>query len=242
MLDVIQSLLVLQDRDRKLGQFEAELASIAPKRQAVVSAADSSRAAAEEARQRMLHLESDRKKLELEVIARQQQIERYSLQQFQTKKNEEYKALSHEIDTCKAAIGQLEDQQLVLMEQGEQAHRDAAEAARAAQERKQETERQVAVLDEREANLRKNHDELASSRAQLAGAVDPGLLERYERLRRTKGDRVLVNIEHSACGGCHMKLPAQVVLTCRAAQEIAQCPNCGRILFFTSGMDLAVAD
>ena len=47
-------------------------------------------------------VETERKKLELEVDSKKQQIERYSLQQFQTKKNEEYRALAHEIETCRA--------------------------------------------------------------------------------------------------------------------------------------------
>ncbi|HTG45894.1 MAG TPA: C4-type zinc ribbon domain-containing protein [Verrucomicrobiae bacterium] len=38
-----------------------------------------------------------------------------------------------------------------------------------------------------------------------------------------------------------MKLPMQIVLSCQAQQEIVTCPNCGRILYFTRQMELAVA-
>ena len=242
MLEVIEKLIILQDRDRQIAQLEAELAALRPKRDGLLTAADSARQAAEAARQQTLHLEAERKKLELEVIARQEQISRYSLQQFQTKKNEEYRALSHEIDNCKAAIARLEDQQLEIMEKSESAHRATAAASKVFDEKKREANEQVVVLDGREANLRKRFEELSGGRQQLAAAVQGEMLDRYERLRRTKGDRVVVSVEHSACGGCHMKLPAQVVLTCRAAQEVAQCPNCNRILYFIAGMDLAVAE
>ncbi len=44
-----------------------------------------------------LQIESARKELELEVEAKKQMIARYANQQFQTRKNEEYRALAHEI-------------------------------------------------------------------------------------------------------------------------------------------------
>ncbi|MEI7535423.1 MAG: C4-type zinc ribbon domain-containing protein, partial [Verrucomicrobiae bacterium] len=65
---------------------------------------------------------------------------------------------------------------------------------------------------------------------------------RYERLFKSKGENVVVSVEHSACGGCHMKLPTQIVTNCRAQGEIVTCPNCGRILYFTRDMSLTAAD
>jgi len=32
------------------------------------------------------------------------------------------------------------------------------------------------------------------------------------------------------------------VVSCRASQEIITCPNCGRILYYTPDMDMAVVD
>jgi len=39
-----------------------------------------------------------------------------------------------------------------------------------------------------------------------------------------------------------MLLSRSVVVTCQAEQEIVTCPNCGRILYYTSDMDLATAE
>ena len=39
-----------------------------------------------------------------------------------------------------------------------------------------------------------------------------------------------------------MKLPAQILVTCQQEQEIVTCTNCGRILYYTPDMSLAVAD
>ncbi len=47
--------------------------------------------------------------------------------------------------------------------------------------------------------------------------MDESTRNRYERLFKSKGENVVVGVEHSACGGCHMKLPAQIVTSCRGA-------------------------
>jgi predicted nucleic acid-binding Zn-ribbon protein len=39
-----------------------------------------------------------------------------------------------------------------------------------------------------------------------------------------------------------MRLPAQILVSCQAEQEIVTCPNCGRLLYYTRDMSLAVAD
>ena len=78
--------------------------------------------------------------------------------------------------------------------------------------------------------------ELESGRDILAAAVKESVLLKYERLRRNKGGSAIVGVEHSACGGCHMRLPPQIVLACQGQHEIVTCPNCGRIVYFTHDM------
>src|SRR5205814_3551993 len=116
---------------------------------------------------RVKQIESDRKKLELDVDAKKQQIERYSLQQFQTKKNEEYRAMNHEIDTCKAGIVKLEDEQLELMEQAETAQKIVFSASQAAAEAKKALESRLGDLAAREQNLQKELSGLQADRGAL---------------------------------------------------------------------------
>jgi predicted nucleic acid-binding Zn-ribbon protein len=180
--------------------------------------------------------------LELEVEAKKQQIEKYSIQQFQTKKNEEYRALAHEISMARTAIVRLEDQELELMEQLDSAHKDAAGALQSSDEAHREVERQVQEIDSRETHLKAELARLEAERAALAGEADLEVLNRYERLRRTKGERVVVGIAHGVCGGCHMKLPAQILISCKTSLELVPCSNCGRILYYTPDMSLVPAD
>jgi predicted nucleic acid-binding Zn-ribbon protein len=242
MHQVIEKLLILQDRDRKIMLIREQLARMGPERETMRTQAGAAQGALEEAKTRAKQIESERKQREVEVEAKKQQIGRYSLQQFQTKKNEEYRALAHEIETCQAEISKLEDQQLELMEQAEATQRQVAAASREAEELGKTAETHLKDLASREQNLKAELAELESSREQISGAVGEAALKRYERLLKMKGGSVVVGIEHGVCGGCHMKFPVQVMVLCQAEKELVCCPNCNRILYYTSDMDLAVMD
>lgn len=242
MLDVIEKLLVLQDRDRKLLRVRDELAHVAPERHELTARALSTQSALDAAKLRVKQIESERKKLELDVEAKQLQIQKYAGQQLLTKKNEEYRALAHEIEMAKEAIVKIEDQEIVFMEQAEAAQKQVAEANVAASAAKKLVDGKLGELATREATLTKEQAELDSNREELASVVDDLTRSRYERLLKQKGQNVVVGISHSSCGGCHMKLQRQVVVSCQAEQEIVTCPNCGRILYFTRDMDLAVTE
>ena len=242
MLEAIEKLLILQDRDRKIARVNNELARIEPERQQLKARAANTQSSLDAAKLRGKQIESQRKDLELEVEAQKQKIAKYSIQQFETKKNDEFKAIGHEIEGCKANITKIEDKELELMEQAEAAQKEVVAAAQAANEAKKHVDGQIAELGAREENFKKELAELTVNREELASAVDEDARSRYERLLKNKGENVVVGIQHGVCGGCHMKFPQQIVLSCRREEEIVTCPNCGRILYYTRDMDLAVAD
>jgi predicted nucleic acid-binding Zn-ribbon protein len=242
MQQIIEKLLILQDRDRRIMRTREQLARVQPEREAFQDRAASTQAGLESVKTKAKQVESERKKLELEVESKKQQIERYALQQFQTKKNEEYRALAHEIDTCKASISELEDGQLELMEKADRLQKEASAATREAEDTRKMSEGQLRELAAREQSLREELTALESNRNQLTADIDERALRHYERLLRHKGDNVVVGIEHGVCGGCHMRFPVQLLVSCQAAKELVTCPNCGRILYYTRDMDLAAVD
>jgi len=242
MLEAIEKLLILQDRDRKIRRVQAELANIEPERKTLRVKQATAQAELDKGKNRVKQIESERKRLELDVEAKKTQIEKYANQQLQTRKNEEYRALAHEIETCKADITRIEDQEIVLMEQAEAAQKEVTRLTREADEAKKRADGQVGQLGDRETNLQQELTSLQSNREELSAAVDESVRARYERLVKNKGENVLVGVNHGVCGGCHMKLPAQVLVACQAHQELVTCTNCGRILYHTRDMELAAAE
>lgn len=241
MLEVIEKLLVLQDRDRNLIRTEAELDTIDPEKQMALRKCDATVKALEEAKQKAKEIESKRKDLELEVQSNSEKIDKYSNQQLQTKKNEEYQALTREIEGCKEKISDLETGILELMDEAEAAGAAIKKAQAEAEEVQRMVNSQVADLDERKENLNQRLDELDNERDRLAGEIEDRALRQYERVLKLRGENVVMGIEHSACGGCHVKLPAQVIVSCKGEQELVSCPHCSRLLYYTRGMAMEAA-
>jgi predicted nucleic acid-binding Zn-ribbon protein len=242
MFEMIEKLLILQDRDRQIHRVKTELDHIEPERQVLKTKANGAQKALDDAKLKVKELESRRKDLDLEVQAKKTLIEKYANQQLQTRKNEEYRALAHEIEGCKAAIFNTENQEIDLMEQGEAAQKEVVRATGLSADARKLMDGQLTQLASREENLKKELAQLTANREELAAAVDDSARARYERLVKSKGGNVVVGVQHGVCGGCHMKLPTQLIVTCQAQNELVSCINCGRILYYTRDMDLAVVD
>ncbi len=242
MLADLEKLLILQDRDRRLIRMRAEAADVDPQRRLASAHLAGADQEAEAAKLAFQKLESERKRLELEVEAKKELIAKYAAQQWQTRKNEEYKALGHEIETCKRAIRDLEDLQIGVMEQIEAAEKRTAAALEAQKKAREDVRKQLEHCDAAEVRLRKQLADAEAARAEAAAAVGPLVLPRYERILKNRGDKVVVGVERGVCGGCHMKLARQDVLNTQNNLEIVNCPNCGRILYFTPDMDVRPQD
>ena len=232
----------MQDRNRKILRVSQELDHISPERNTLQAKAVGTQSQLEAAKLRVKQIESERKRLDLEIEAKKSQIEKYANQQLQTRKNEEYRALAHEIEMAKDAIFKIEDQEIALMEQTEVAQKEVVRASAEAAAAKKQLETQLGLLNQREESLKKELAELQLGRVAIADAVEEGARNRYERLLKSKGENVVVGVEHSVCGGCHMKLPAQIIASCRGQAELVACPNCGRILYYTPDMLLTGGD
>ncbi|MCX8015025.1 MAG: C4-type zinc ribbon domain-containing protein [candidate division WOR-3 bacterium] len=67
-------------------------------------------------------------------------------------------------------------------------------------------------------------------RANIAKKIDPVHLEKYERIMKRYGGRVVVQVINGFCGGCYIKLPSEIASKCKL--EVTNCPNCGRFLYY----------
>lgn len=230
MLEAIEKLLALQDRDQKLRNLQIELQSVPTEIASKQKLIGDSAAKLELSRTRAKAIEVEKKSLQIDAAAKRDQIARYKNQQLQTRKNEEFSALSHEIANAEKAISAIEDKELILMEEADSLAPaiEAAEKIHAAE--KTRLEGLIATLREKEGNLKKRIEEAKANRPDSLAGLDEELLESYERLFETKNARAVVAVEHDVCTGCHMKITAQTSLALRSEKSIVSCPQCGRLL------------
>jgi uncharacterized protein len=231
MLAALEQLLVLQDRDRKIRTLRNELKMMPSERKDLEAKSAATSASLEALKQKAREIEVQRKKLEVDAQAQRDKIAKYRTQQFQTRKNEEFQALSHEIKRAEAEIQTIEDQELDLMEQTEKMKVEIAATEKSAAQTKAQINSQLTDLDAKVKAIEADLHRIESDRAGLAAQVDEDLLNRYERLFASKGDAALVPLEHEVCMGCHMKITTQTAVRVKGNKEIMSCEQCGRILY-----------
>jgi len=227
----LEQLLVLQDRQQRIKQIETEIGTVPLQRKSLEAQLAASVAAVEVLKQKARHLEMDRKKLELDVGTRAETISRLKTQQYQTRKNDEFQAIGHEIERYENEIRKIEDEELELMVQADKIKADLGEEEQTAAAVSESVAGQTNDLEAKSTTLQSRLEELIEERAEIAGKIEEDLLSRFERLFKSKGDAVLVALEHEVCTGCHMKVTAQTAHRVKAGREIVSCENCGRILY-----------
>jgi predicted nucleic acid-binding Zn-ribbon protein len=234
MLKEIEQLLVIQNRDQKIKALRAELETVPFERTRVEQFLASKGKAFDEVKQRGREVEVHRKKLELDAQSRRDSIAKFKTQQYQTRKNEEFQAIGHEIERFEKEIQSIEDQEIELMEQTEVIQSQVANADREFKAAKIQAEQQQADLEKKKRVLEEQLQTTLVEREELVGGADPDLLYRYERLFASKGGNAVVPIEHEFCMGCHMKNTTTLVHRVKLGREITNCEQCGRILYWPS--------
>ena len=231
MQDDVRALLILQDRDRRLLALARDLMKLPQDEARAKAKLAGDVAALAKAHQALLDCELRVKKIELDAETRRTTIKRLKLQQFETRKNEEFVALGHEIVRYEKDLDAFETLELEAMDEvdGFRAVQKAAEAA-LTHTRKLVDEDLVSIM-QRHARMEADRLDILAEREKLIVNVPESVIPLYNRLMKTKGGLAIAPLRDGKCEGCHMRLIASTVMKVQTGKEISQCEDCGRILY-----------
>src|ERR1051325_5370734 len=232
MLSELEKLLILQDRDRRMLQLQQEQARVPIERNEIEQRLQGEGATVESLKQRTKQLESDRKNIDLEIEAKKQQIAKYQVQQYQTKKNEEYQALAHEIQKAREEIDEMETKELELMVKSDEVGLELKREQASYAELQKQSDSQKATLAEREREITSELSQLTSEREAKSSEIPEDIFEKYERIRKSKPSTAIVGVQNGNCQGCHLTVTPTVLHRVKSGKEIVTCENCARILYW----------
>jgi predicted nucleic acid-binding Zn-ribbon protein len=230
----IQTILILQDRDARRVALEAQIKGVPIDIALVERHISEEKSALDIARIELKELESKKKLLETEIGSAEQTLAKYRTQQLSIRKNDEYQALGHEIETVQAQISEFEGRELEIMFAIDGAKKKFAAAEVAAKQNIAGHEARIRALRERgeslKAELKIAQDEVGAARAQVAAPW----LKAYERMA-LRGLPAVVPIHDGKCGGCHLKVSSEVESAARGKNADglpAFCDQCNRIVYW----------
>jgi predicted nucleic acid-binding Zn-ribbon protein len=234
MVEILEKLLLLQERDQRWQTFLHEINGVPAEKAALERELEDARRQLEHDKTRAKEIEVERARLEVEANGKRDKIAKYRTQQFETRKNEEYSALSHEIERAEKEIVALEDRELELMQEFEDLKPTIAAAEAKFSAEKTRVAALTKVADEKVSVLQGRADALQVERDAVAAevkAADEDLFELYEKLFRSKAGRAIVPLEGNHCSGCHMTVTPTTQRDAKAGTKVVSCEQCGRIVY-----------
>lgn len=144
----------------------------------------------------------------------------------------EAEALMRELETTAAERDALDDAELEALEEQSKLIDDLAAAHAAEPGLARAHEEASSALAAAEAEIDREIGDLTVERADVAAGLAAGVLGDYERRRAHLGGVAVARLEGRRCTGCNLDLSMGEAEQVRAtaAGELADCPQCGRIL------------
>lgn len=225
------ALLDLQAKDSALNEAESRLATLEEGTRQLDQHLQQARDSLEAAQRALADGRRRRDELEAKIESYRMLQERRRQRLEQVRNPKEASAVMAELDLARSVMAKEETEwvrsadavvQLELKVQNEEQNLNAVEASQAAER---------ARVEERRAVLESERNAAREQREATAALVDKPLRIRYDRLRRTRSNDVVVPLMGGACGGCHTAVPLNRRSQIRSGAVLDGCEACGAILY-----------
>jgi hypothetical protein len=228
----IDRLWTLRGLDEELVALNAALRRFPAERAAIEQRLAGERERLAAAKAHFAGLQKQRREIEQQIAGVTETERKFQAQQPLVKKNEEYRALQHEIDEARRKRSDLETRVLEQLEEEDrvQSERPVIERALAAAEK--ESAGRLSLIEAEERADRERVAALEAERRTHVEALSPKVRSQYERIRASLEGRAVVPILKGACGGCFRGQPPQVVQEARKRDRVLICDGCGRLLLW----------
>jgi predicted nucleic acid-binding Zn-ribbon protein len=227
----LKALEELQQIDLEANEVKAELDALPARRAEAEAAVTAARRSWEDEKARLEGNEKERRQLESLLGMERDKVKKWEGRLGEIKTPREYAALSREIDIArKTNDGQSEQLKELVAQAGElKKNVDAREEELS--EREAAAQAAVEEIDKKRAAAEEKMKGLETRRAAAVKLVDPGLLAKYENIKRRRAGVAIAPVVGMTCKGCHRNIPPQLAITLQRANSIETCPNCHRIIY-----------
>ena len=231
MIPEIEQLLIIQDRDQKLKELNSDIERLPLEELQAKERLKAATTSVEISEKAFMENEIAMKNIELDIDTRKDSITKLKVQQMETKKNDEFAVMEHSINNYQSEIVKLEDSQLELMEKGESLSETLQQNKDNLAKDQKIVDSELLVIAERKKHFSQKIDELSIDREKISSSVEPDLLDRYNRIFKSKKSDAVSELINDICSGCHMKVTPSTALAVRAEKVVTTCDQCGRILY-----------
>ncbi len=232
MLPELSHLIDLHELDREIFELTQNLEKLPSElgdKGQVIAALEAERAVH---LQELENLRTQLRGMEAEVTDLEEGITASRQRLMDIGKELELKAMLKEIAFREDQRDQKETLVLELLDQVESLNQAVAEKDQALAVLKTEYETRAAEVATQVAGLEKQRAGLVGKRESLRKGLPPTLLKRYEFILRRYNGSAICEVREGVCLGCHLSMLPQLYIDLQKGEEILQCANCQRIVYW----------
>lgn len=232
MQNDLEKLLQLQIIDYDLGELERSKEYLPDMMENLTREINEAKNKLETASKQLSEAKVKQKNLELELAAKEEELQKFQKQMMTIKTNKEYDALVAEIDAVKVVISQKETEFLETMDQISQLEKEIPELKEKLAQIEGNNTKQLKILQEKIDSIGDKMAHKGAERKAVISSIPRPTMAVYERVRRGKGGAVVVAVRKRSCSACHNALTPQKIQEIRRADRIHTCDSCGRLLYW----------
>ncbi len=224
--------LKLQSADVVRQQLETQLKQVPLELAELSSSVAAENASFDERRKATQMLEVERKDIDNRLKTAEAQVFKFKTQQGEVRKNDEYQALTHQIESAEADVSALESEELQQMMKIDEAGTALRTAEIEHKRRLAELEGQIALVRQKEAECKARLEAQTGAVEAAAAIVPPVWRKAYDTAKsRAKRAPYIVPMDDHRCGGCRLRLSNEVAEGARHGGKPVCCDSCGRVVY-----------
>ncbi len=229
----LQALVHLQSIDGQITATQGELKEIPSRIEAENSCLRDFENTLKNAEADLEALQKRQRDTEGEIQMAEEKLRDTRGKQALVKTNEEYRALTQEIEAHQTKIGEMEERVLECMEDLEPLRKEVSEAKKGLDDAKNKAKASIEKHKDAQARLEDELVKLRRERDTSRKEVSDDLQSRYDVIRKSRGGVAVVPGIDRTCQGCRMSETIQRFFEIRDSKdEIFSCSNCGRIIYY----------
>jgi predicted nucleic acid-binding Zn-ribbon protein len=163
-----------------------------------------------------------------------EKIKKLKARTMEIKTNKEYQAHLKEIESAEKELYVLEDEILLNMEEMD----TSSQIIKSEEDRiKSEKKKLEAFKEKLENEISEAEKELLSlkeARGKNVEGINRETYNLYMGIIESSGGIAVTEVKEEVCQGCNMNIPPQLYVEIKSNEEIIQCPQCRRILYYKS--------
>ena len=226
----LELLLKLQDMDYDLGELERSKYYLPDMIGNLEKEIEDTKVVLQSSEEELKEKTLSIKRFEGDLQTHNAELDKLQKQMKFIKTNREYDALTNEMANHKLKISEIEEQTLALMTGVDELKERIEEYKKKLEEITKTNTVQLEHLREELNSIEDKMKMKEGERKNITIRIDKKFLATYERVKKGKGQQVVVALRKRACTGCYKSLPPQRIQEIKMEEELITCDNCGRIL------------